>query len=210
MKLYAVEIFLGLEALHKLHIAHRDLKLENIGVSDLGHLKLIDFGSAHIFENDFDSSVSKRGTLEYMSPEVLNLAATRFEPDFWALGIVAFEMLCGFHPFDAENVNDLILGICTRPPEFSDALYQEDTAQLIRSLLAKDKEKRMNADSFRQHVSVSKLLTLAPYELQRINVLFDTSEDAVSKENVSTTANSSDKACLEKEKHVLQIEISTQ
>jgi serine/threonine protein kinase len=98
---YVLQIALALDHLHKSKILYRDLKPENILVDTDGYLKLSDFGLAKqaIESNTFC------GTPEYISPEMLAGKGHSYTADWWALGVLTYEMLTGVPPFYDKNRN---------------------------------------------------------------------------------------------------------
>jgi serum/glucocorticoid-regulated kinase 2 len=88
--------------LHSKGIMHRDLKLENILVDDKGYLKIIDYGLAKILAGE-ELAMSYCGTPEYLAPEMVNSSGHDFTVDWWAVGILIYEMLIGVTPFFNKN-----------------------------------------------------------------------------------------------------------
>lgn len=88
--------------LHKLNITHRDVKPENIVLQrTVGRqtnilYKIIDLGYAKELDSQYVSFV---GTLQYIAPEIFNTQSYDCSVDYWSLGIVAFEIICGMRPF---------------------------------------------------------------------------------------------------------------
>lgn len=92
---YSSEILLALRYLHRHKIVYRDLKPENLLISESGHVKLADFGFAKILESDRTYTLC--GTPEYLSPEIIKGQKKGYgrSVDWWAFGILLYEMLVG-------------------------------------------------------------------------------------------------------------------
>lgn len=102
VKFYAAQIILAIGELHKKGIMHRDLKLENILVDRTGYLKIIDYGLAKIL-GDGELAMSYCGTPEYLAPEMVSHQGHDMTVDWWAVGILIYEMLIGVTPFFNRN-----------------------------------------------------------------------------------------------------------
>uniref|UniRef100_A0A667YMQ3 Striated muscle enriched protein kinase b n=1 Tax=Myripristis murdjan TaxID=586833 RepID=A0A667YMQ3_9TELE len=97
---YIVQILQGLDYLHTRRILHLDIKPENVIVTYMNVIKIIDFGSAQSFNPLFLKQFSPPvGTLEYMSPEMLKGDVVGPPADIWSIGVLAFIMLSGRSPF---------------------------------------------------------------------------------------------------------------
>ncbi|KNC99070.1 AGC protein kinase [Spizellomyces punctatus DAOM BR117] len=156
VRFYAAELLLGLECLHGKGIIYRDLKLENILLTRDGHVKITDFGlSKHENENDIpededSDTISVVGTLEYLAPEVLQGHPHTAAADYWAYGVVVFEMLCGFHPFYSEDREEIRLNILDAPIEFPS--HVSPLAQdFIHRILDRNPAKRLVRKMVQQH-----------------------------------------------------------
>ena len=99
------QTILALGKLHESNVMHRDLKLENIMLCENGYIKLIDYGLAKFAEMD-ELSTTKAGTPEYFAPEMISTSrAPGYNKtiDWWAVGIIMFELLTGKTPFVHKN-----------------------------------------------------------------------------------------------------------
>lgn len=104
-KFYSVIVAMALGHLHSKKIIYRDLKPENILLDEDGYVCLTDFGLAKILEQD-EQAHSVCGTPEYLAPEVLEEKGHAFPVDWWALGILTYEMIVGFPPFYTGSSNN--------------------------------------------------------------------------------------------------------
>lgn len=141
-QLYAAEILLGIEHLHKHGIIYRDLKPENILVDEYGHLKITDFGFAKNIENEETTTFC--GTPEYLAPEVIRKKAYTKSVDWWAFGIIVYEMLCGCSPFSSSNRKELMESILFDPISFPSYL-SPIAIDLINKLLDRNKKTRLGS-----------------------------------------------------------------
>lgn len=106
-RFYAAEIILALLFLHQHGIIYRDLKLDNVMLDADGHVKVADFGMCKegILENKLTSTFC--GTPDYIAPEILREEEYGASVDWWALGVLMYEMMAGQPPFEADNEDDL-------------------------------------------------------------------------------------------------------
>jgi cGMP-dependent protein kinase len=101
-KFYSACVILAFEYLHSLNVMYRDLKPENLMLSQNGYLKLVDFSFAK-FIKPGSKSYTVCGTPQYMSPEQLNQSGHSLAVDWWALGVLIFEMVNFNPPFFHED-----------------------------------------------------------------------------------------------------------
>mmetsp|Transcript_13883 Transcript_13883/g.16838 ORF Transcript_13883/g.16838 Transcript_13883/m.16838 type:complete len:461 (+) Transcript_13883:79-1461(+) len=157
-RLYAAELVYALGFLHECGIVYRDLKPENIVLGSNGHIKLVDFGLSKMpvhYEGIGESKQSSLdqeryicGTTEYLSPEILRGGNDGFNVDWWAFGMVLFEMVTGLPPWYSYDQSKVIQGILHQDVVFPDFLMDQskdcsDLRSLIKGLLVKSPLKRL-------------------------------------------------------------------
>ena len=150
------QVFSGLWYLHDNKILHRDIKLENIMISqkekdyetgeELFWVKIIDFGTAKIFEkNKKEKDVV--GSSYYIAPEVLQQNYNE-KCDTWSVGVILYMMLVGRAPFDGKDDEEIILKINSadynsKEPKLMK--HSPEVRDLVSKLLQKDTDKRYSA-----------------------------------------------------------------
>ena len=103
------QIASALAAAHRQGVVHRDVKPGNILLDEEGNAYLTDFGVAlDVGSPERSSGTMMRGTPAYLSPEQIRLEPTTLRSDIYALGIVAYEMLTGTHPFPETSLTALL------------------------------------------------------------------------------------------------------
>jgi protein-serine/threonine kinase len=100
-RLYACEILLGLEELHRRDIIFRDLKPDNVVLDADGHARLTDFGLSKEGVNHDTQTSSFCGSYAYLAPEMLKRTGHGKQVDWYLLGVVIYEMLTGQPPYYA-------------------------------------------------------------------------------------------------------------
>ena len=136
---YITEIVVALDFLHKNGVAYRDLKPENLMIANDGHLKITDFGFA---KKITDRTFTLCGTPEYLAPEIILSLGHNEGVDWWAVGILLFEMLAGYPPFYDENPLEIYKKITVGIFACPNCIYPAGK-DLITKLLEQDMGKRL-------------------------------------------------------------------
>ncbi|KAI6186399.1 Non-specific serine/threonine protein kinase [Aphelenchoides besseyi] len=141
-RFYGSEIVLALGYLHENAIIYRDLKLENILLDREGHIKIADFGLCKEDVSFTDRTRTFCGTPEYLAPEILEDNDYGLSCDWWGLGVVLFELMCGRLPFYSREHDKLFEMILRSNLRFPSALSSE-ARSLLSGLLIKDPNARL-------------------------------------------------------------------
>ena len=143
-KFYAAEVLLALEYFHKHGIIYRDLKLDNIMLTLDGHVKIADYGLCK--ENMWYGNTTSTfcGTPEFMAPEILLEQRYGRAVDWWAFGILLYEMLLGQAPFRGDDEDEIFDAILEDDPLYPIQMPR-DSVSLLQRLLTRDPSRRLGA-----------------------------------------------------------------
>lgn len=140
----------AIKYLHGHNIVHRDLKIENILISDSGDIKIIDFGLSN-FYNVNSQLKTFCGSLYFAAPELLKAEPyVGPEVDIWAFGIVMFVLLCGKVPFDNDRSDVLHKLIKEGKVEYPSHL-SESVKSLLKRMIIVDRNMRYTIDDIIHH-----------------------------------------------------------
>lgn len=147
------QVVLGLKYLHGKQILHRDLKSQNLFLTDKDQLRIGDFGISKALKRTALVGGNPIGTPYYLAPEVVTDTMYSFASDIWALACILYEMAVLRVPFEACNFNQLVEKICEGPLPQMPFSYSSDLRLLCRDLFSRDHRKRpLSSDIIRRPV----------------------------------------------------------
>ena len=142
-------IMTGLKYIHSKNILHRDIKPENLVFDSRGYLRITDFGIAkhYVINNKKDTS----GTIGYLAPEVLCNVNHNFSIDYYAVGIITFELIFGHRPYIGKNKHEVKQLILTKQAKVDyDDLpegFSDNIADFINKLIQRKPKNRLGKNN---------------------------------------------------------------
>ena len=133
-----IELLQALAYLHRRGILHRDLKPGNVLVTADKSVKVLDFGLAV----GRDEAMEAAGTLAYMAPEILQQQPATIESDLYAVGVMAYELFAGKHPFNTQNIQHLLTDILSTEPDLTPLEHRARETMEIPAIEMEDRMRK--------------------------------------------------------------------
>ncbi|ORZ19773.1 kinase-like domain-containing protein [Absidia repens] len=151
---YFREMILGIEYLHNNDIAHRDIKPDNLLLSNDNVLKIVDFGVSEMFIKGNDKLKKSAGSPAFMAPELCKPRHGEVSgkaADIWSMGVTLYCLVYGHLPFSSTNLLELMDKINNDPVDYSGHKLSDEILDLLHRTLDKDPATRMTMDDLRHH-----------------------------------------------------------
>ena len=145
---YISQLIEALSYLHSKDVIHRDIKPENL-LNSQGTIKIADFGWS-VYAPQEGRRETLCGTLDYLPPEMVKGDKHDKNVDIWSLGILCYELLCGFPPFETDTHNETYERIKNIDLMFPEHVSPE-AQDLISNILVLDPSKRMCLEDIAMH-----------------------------------------------------------
>ncbi len=156
----------GLEASHKAGVVHRDIKSQNIMITNDGKIKIMDFGLAKIKDGDQVTKVGATvGTVSYMAPEQMQGGNVDARADIFSFGVIMFELLTGRMPFRGEHEAAIMYSIQNEEPLSIQDLRPDAPPSIVKVIL-----KMLEKDPQRRYKGASDFISDLNKSQQTVNV----------------------------------------
>lgn len=139
---FFVQISLAIKHIHDRKILHRDLKSQNIFLTNGDMVKLGDFGIARVLRNTAELASTQIGTPYYMSPEIMDNKKYNSKTDIWSLAVILYEIMCLKLPFGGSNIRMLMINIMKTEPPPPPSSYSQGLRDLLKAMLQKTPKAR--------------------------------------------------------------------
>jgi serine/threonine protein kinase len=169
---FMAQLLLGTEHMHRHHVIHRDIKLQNIFMShNRTILKIGDFGLSKLINSTDEAAKTQAGTPFYFSPEIASGSDHTRKTDIWSLGVMLYYMLCRELPFKGSGLRGILESICNANPEPIDiasakrfgAAYSPEVCDAVAQMLIKDPTQRPSAAELLQLPWLQELVAASPW-----------------------------------------------
>lgn len=137
------QILSGLQHAHSKNVVHKDIKSQNILIDENKQIKITDFGTADILDEDITRTQSLMGTPQYIAPEILNRDPLTNQSDIYSVGILMYELLVGKAPFTGEKPAVIMVKQLNHPTP-SIVIQRDDVPQSVENVIIKATAKKLD------------------------------------------------------------------
>ncbi|KAI9892835.1 MAG: hypothetical protein M1814_000994 [Vezdaea aestivalis] len=152
---YFRQMMLGIEYLHAQGIVHRDIKPDNLLLTDEDTVKIVDFGVSEMFEKEQDMKIAKSaGSPAFLPPELCVVGhgeTSGKAADIWSMGVTLYCLCYGKIPFQRSGVLEMYDAIRCENAKFDQSKTPPLLVDLLEKLLEKDAGKRIDMEGLREH-----------------------------------------------------------
>ena len=145
-----IQLALAVKHVHDRKVIHRDIKSQNIFMTESGQIKLGDFGIARTLDYTGQMATTCVGSPLYLSPEIVIGNPYNFKSDIWSMGVVLYEMCELKVPFNAQSLTGLVVKIAKGNFEPMDDFYSLSMYNLVLMCLSMDPNDRPNINTILQ------------------------------------------------------------
>ena len=146
-KFFLACLLLGLEYIHSHSLIHRDIKPENLLMDSKGYLRITDFGISSIYQKNKKNAYDTSGTPGYMAPEVITGNNHCKVVDYFAMGIIGFELMMGERPYKGKSRKEIKEKMIQYQVEIAEEDipigWSVDAANIFNKLLIREPENRL-------------------------------------------------------------------
>jgi NIMA (never in mitosis gene a)-related kinase len=145
---------------HTFDITHRDIRPDNILITNENSMKLINFGISRIVKIGLERMMIPCETIVYMSPEMVIKQSYKLSSDIWSLGIVIYELMALKHPFSYNSIQYLNMIIDKAVPQLNNLQYSPDLISIVEMMLSLDPSNRISCKQLHDHPFLAKYLSM--------------------------------------------------
>ena len=179
---YFLQIISGISYLHSNKIIHRDIKGQNLLLSD-DNIKIGDFGTSKKMDNTNAFANTSLGTPFFLSPEICKGEPYNFKSDNWMIGCVLFELMTLELPFTGNNLPNIMNNIIYNPiPDISNLNYSDELKFLCVNLLKKNMNERINLNDIINRPFVKE-------KIKNLKIYFDNNNNNNNMNNINNFNN---------------------
>ncbi len=145
------QLMSALDYIHEVcHVAHRDVKAENVLLDRHNNVRLIDFGLSNMFNPSSPELSTSCGSPSYTAPEMIRREPYTKAVDLWSAGVLLYAMITGYFPFNGQTMADVLHAVLHTPPKFPSHMSSE-IIDLLRQMLCKNQDIRITIAGVKKH-----------------------------------------------------------